>query len=75
MKLNQPFWALIDPTGRNVVWGHEDPIIGQSKADVKWRLEFYKRLAIKHGNICNQDASFWRGCQIKRVIVNIYGLK
>jgi hypothetical protein len=65
MRLNKPFYALVDPKTNSIVWHYDGPIIGQTKADVK--REYDRVLQMGYKNLIG--GRDWLTYEIRKVKV------
>ncbi len=72
MKLNTPFWALIDPSGTEIVWDWEAPYQGKRQEIVTARQR-----AIEHAERTDRreyqerPLVFWKACTVQKIVVQI----
>ena len=71
MILNKPFWAIIDPDGKGVVWGHESPYLNDTKRQTQKDLRRCVELAkLGHnGGWCSHSPEWWAACCVRKVMV------
>ena len=74
MILNQPFWAMIDPTGKEIVWDWEAPLTSELKSvlvgDLKRISDRAKRAATaKELPPIDRDLAYWKAVTIQKVTI------
>lgn len=67
MILNQPFWAMIDPAGKEIVWDWESPLTSARKNDLNGQLKHILNRAKEHGSWQERPLAWWQGVTIKKV--------
>jgi hypothetical protein len=70
MILNSPCWAILDPTGKQVVWGHAAPYLEKSPKAARKTLNECRKLAQENdGGWCRHDAAWWKACTVQKIVV------
>jgi hypothetical protein len=70
MKLDHPFWVLVDPAGKEIVWDYEGPLTSDQEDDLADVLEHRIQHAEKHGAAQNHDSAWWKAVTIQKVTLN-----
>jgi hypothetical protein len=71
MILNKPFWSIIDPAGKEVVWDYESPEISTSRSALQETLKGRLLHAKRYGSTCGHDLAWWQNVTIKKVTVHL----
>ena len=74
MRLDKPFYAVINPDNTEIVWDWETPLQGQTKREAKEAVAMQIKLAEQPGNAsntsCGHTAAWWRRCTIQKVVLS-----
>lgn len=74
LKLNEPFWAIIDSKGE--VDGHyEGDLTGPTKRDalyeLDWCLKRCRSPKNSSGEAWGRPLSYWLACKLKKVVLRV----
>ena len=79
MRLNKPFYVVVNPEGTEVVWDWESPMQSQFKHEVvemvKTQIAFAEQSSNGTRLACGHTAEWWRGCSIRRAMLTIAPLR
>ncbi len=73
MNVNKKLWALLDPTGKEIV-GVDWPIVFSNRRHVGWEHSSIIR-AVKHplsgGKYGSHDLAFWKACPTREIFIQV----
>ena len=71
MRLNKPFYVVVNPEGTEVVWDWESPMQSQFKHEVVQMVKAQISTAghTRNSMACGHPVEWWQRCSIKRVLL------